>query len=153
MRKRITKYPYIVYILSIIFFALLNMNSCSENPSESEKEIELPASNLNYTDHIFPLFNVKCGSQSGCHSPNFGGQPARGLDLTSYQSIITHLIDGSELLVLPFQGEQSFLYNILLAPISGRDRMPKNRATLSVNNIIGIKTWIDEGAVQFVQPD
>jgi hypothetical protein len=58
------------------------------------------------------------------------------------------MIDGSELLVLEFQGEQSFLYNILLGPISGRRQMPPDRAPLSVNNILGIKTWIDEGAPQ-----
>ncbi len=111
--------------------------------------IVLPDSNLNYTEHIFLLFSVKCGSESGCHSPNFGGLPARGLDLTNYQNMITHLIDGSELLIIPFQGEESFLYNILLGPISSRPRMPKDRAPLTVNNIVGIRTWINEGAPQF----
>jgi len=111
--------------------------------------IVLPDSNLSYTDHIFPLFSVKCGSESGCHSMNFGGLPARGLDLTNYYNMITHLIDGNELLIIPFQGEQSILYNILLGPESGRPQMPKDRAPLSVNNILGIRTWINEGAPQF----
>ena len=56
------------------------------------------------------------------------------------------MIDGSELLVVEFQGEQSFLYNILLQPLSGRRRMPPDRQALSPNNVSGIKTWIDEGA-------
>ena len=120
---------------------------------DSSKEIVPPDSNLNYTDDIFPLFSVKCGSENGCHSPNFGGVPARNLDLTNYESIISHLIDGSERLVIPEQGEQSFLYNILLRPISGRRQMPPDRTPLSVNNIVGIRTWIDEGAHQLRQPN
>ncbi len=107
----------------------------------------LPESNLNYTDHISHLFRLRCGSENGCHSHlNTGGRPARGLDLTSYQSSITHLIDGSELIIIPGQGEQSFLYNILLGPVSGRSRMPKDRAPLTSVDTNGIRIWIDEGA-------
>jgi hypothetical protein len=122
------------------------MISCDDNPTESKVEITLPDSNLTYSEHIFPLFTAKCGSENGCHSPNFGSPAARNLDLTNYQSIRTHMIDDSELLVVEFQGEQSFLYNILLGPISGRRQMPPDRQPLSVNNIVGIRTWIDEGA-------
>jgi len=113
----------------------------------TDGEIVLPESNLSYTDHISPLFRLKCGSENGCHSYlNTGGPPARDLDLTNYQSTITHLIDGSELIIVPGQGEQSFLYNILLGPVSGRRQMPPDRTPLTINNIIGLKTWIDEGA-------
>jgi hypothetical protein len=153
MGKIISKNPFIFYIIIIVSFSVLYTSSCSKNPSDSSKEIILPDSNLNYTDHIFPLFTVKCGSESGCHSPNFGGVPARGLDLTRYDILIEHLIDGSTRLIIPFQGEESFLYHILLNPILGRRRMPPDRASLSPNNIFGIKTWIDEGALQFSQPD
>jgi len=148
MKKQYINYTYIIYIISIVALSILYMSSCEKNPTDSQSEIVLPDSNLTYTEHIFPLFTAKCGSESGCHSPNFGGVPARNLDLTNYQSIRTHMIDGSELLVLEFQGEQSFLYNILLGPLSGRRQMPPDRAPLSVNNIIGIRTWIDEGALQ-----
>ena len=148
MRKTISRYTFIIYVILISTLSILYMNSCEKNPSDSGGEITLPDSNLTYTEHIFPLFVAKCGSENGCHSPNFGTSPARNLDLTNYSSIRTHMIDGSELLVLEFQGEQSFLYNILLGPISGRRQMPPDRAPLSVNNIIGIRTWIDEGALQ-----
>jgi hypothetical protein len=146
MRKFVTKYPYIIYFLLISTLSMFYMISCEKNPTQTEGEITLPDSNLTYTEHIFPLFTAKCGSETGCHSPNFGGVPARDLDLTNYQSIRTHMVDGSELLVIEFQGGQSFLYNILLGPISGRRQMPPDRTPLSVNNIMGIKTWIDEGA-------
>jgi len=148
MRKMITKYQFIIYSIITLSISLLYMSSCSKNPADSDKDIILPDSNLTYTIDIFPLFSVKCGSEGGCHSPIFGGLPARGLDLTNYQSIMSHLIDGSEPLVIPERGEQSFLYNILLRPISGRRRMPADRTPLSLNNRNGIKTWIDEGALE-----
>lgn len=129
------------------------MSACEDNPADANNEIVLPDSNLNYNDHIFQLFTVECGSENGCHSTHTGGLPARGLDLTRYEVLIEHLVDGSERLVIPFQGDQSFLYNILLNPISGRRQMPPDRTPLSINNIVGIKTWIDEGAPQFAQPD
>ena len=107
----------------------------------------LPASNLTYTDHIKRLFRLKCGSENGCHSHlNTGGPPIRGLDLTSYQSILIHLIDGSEPIIVPGQSEQSFLYKILLGQISDRHQMPKNNPPLNSNDINGVKVWIDEGA-------
>ena len=153
MKKIISHYSFQFYTILLFSFSIIYTSSCSKNPTDPEKEFVLPDSNLNYTDHIFPLFTVKCGSENGCHSPNFGGVPAKGLDLTNYESVRTHMIDGSELLVIPYQGEQSFLYNILLKPISGRRQMPQDRTPLSVNNIVGIRTWIDEGAHQFRQPD
>ena len=153
MKNRMTISPFLIYIILIFSFSVLYMISCEENPADSGQDFVLPDSNLNYTDHIFPLFSVKCGSESGCHSPNFGGIPARGLDLTRYEILSEHLIDGSERLIIPFQGEQSFLYQILLTPISGRRQMPPDRSPLTINNIVGIKTWIDEGVPQFAQPD
>ena len=153
MKKIIANYPFLIYTILVFSFSVIYVSSCKENPADSSKDFVLPDSNLNYTDHIFPLFSVKCGSENGCHSPNFGGLPARGLDLTRYEILIEHLIDGSQRLIIPFQGEQSFLYHILLGPVSGRRQMPPDRTPLTINNIVGIKTWIDEGAHQFAQPD
>jgi hypothetical protein len=148
MKKILAKYRFILYTILVFIFSVLYTISCSKNPADSSGDIVLGDSNLTYTKDIFPLFNVKCGSESGCHSSKFGALPARGLDLTRYEILIDHMIDGSERLIIPGQGEQSFLYNILLTPISGRRQMPPDRTPLSVNNIVGIRTWIDEGAVQ-----
>ena len=153
MQKKIANNPFFIYTILVFLISVIYLSSCDDNPADSSKDIVLPDSNLNYSDHIFPLFTVKCGSENGCHSPNFGGLPAKGLDLTDYNSIRTHMIDGSEHLVIENQGELSFLYNILLSPISGRRQMPPDREPLSINNIVGVKTWIDEGAHQFAQPD
>jgi hypothetical protein len=114
-----------------------------------DNSIILPESNLNFTDHIQPLFRLRCGSENGCHAyNNTGGPPARGLEMINYQALIAHSIDGNEPLIVPGEAEQSFLYNILLGPQSGRPQMPKDRKPLNTNNLNGIKTWIDEGALQ-----
>jgi hypothetical protein len=115
-----------------------------------DNSIVLPESNLNYTDHLSYLFQVRCGSENGCHSHlNTGGPPARGLDITDYDDLINHIIDDSTNLIIPGQGEQSFLYKILLGPVSGRPQMPKDRPPLNSNNTNGIRGWIDEGAPEF----
>jgi hypothetical protein len=147
MKNVITKYPFILYVILIFSFSFLYTSSCSDNPNDPNKDFDLPDSNLTYMNDIWQFFTVKCGSENGCHSTFGGGLPARGLDLTNYQSIMSHRIDGSELLVIPTQGEQSFLYNILRNPISGRRQMPPDRTPLNPKNINSIKVWIDEGAL------
>ncbi|TFH01609.1 MAG: hypothetical protein E4H13_04440 [Calditrichales bacterium] len=127
----------------VISFILV---ACSNDPAGPEKEITLPESNLNYVEHIQPLLIVKCGSRSGCHS---SFEPARGLDLTNYQILINHEVDGNVRLVIPGQGISSFLYNILREPLLTTTRMPKDEPALSANNQEGIRIWIDEGAQQF----
>jgi hypothetical protein len=59
-----------------------------------DNSITLPESNLNFTEHIQPLFRLRCGNvKGGCHSfTNIGGPPAGGLELISYQNIMSHLI-------------------------------------------------------------
>jgi hypothetical protein len=152
MNKIKTLYPFFICVTLAFLISTLSTNSCT-SPTDAEKEITLPDSNLNYTDHIFPLFSAKCGSEDGCHSTYFGSLPANGLDLTQYDNLINHLVNDSEPIIIPGHGAESFLYRILLEPLLGRRQMPPDRAPLSVNNIKGIKTWIDEGAPQFAPPD
>ena len=152
MHKIKTIYPFFIFAALVFLISTLSNNSC-KSPTDADKEITLPDSNLNYTDDIFPLFSAKCGSENGCHSTYFGGIPANGLDLTQYENLINHMVEGSERIIIPGHGAESFLYRILLEPLLGRRQMPPDRAPLSVNNINGIKTWIDEGALQFAPPD
>lgn len=129
----------LIAIASVIFTI-----SCTKKAAEPEKEIILPESDLNYTDHIYPLFVQKCGYKSGCHSSY---EPARGLDLTVYENFIDHYIDGVVPLIIEGDGGNSFLYNILIEPeVLGRLRMPLYDPPLSANQIVGIRQWIDEDA-------
>ena len=116
---------------------------CGTNTTEADQEIDLPESDLNFTEHIHPLFLQKC---SRCHS---SFEPEGNLDLTDYQSIESHYIDGNVPLMIKGDGQNSFLYNILLGPLLDTPRMPYNEAPLSANYIVAIRQWIDEGAPQF----
>lgn len=115
-----------------------------------DNSIVLPENNLTFDNHIQPLFRLRCGNVTGgCHSyTNISGPPAKRLDIISYQQVITHLVDESVPLVNVGDGENSFLYQILLGPVSAHPQMPKNRIPLTANNADGIKTWINEGAQQ-----
>ncbi len=145
MRNLILKYSFVLCFIIAFAVPLFYISACNTN-TEPEEEIILPDSDLNYTEHIQRLFLVKCASRNGCHSYP---EPQRGLDLTEYQSFISHFVEGSVPLIIPGYGADSFLYNILREPLLTVSRMPKNEKPLSANNIVGIRTWIDEGAPQF----
>ena len=145
MRNLLLKYSFVWCFVFAFAGPIFYISACNTN-TEPEEEIILPDSDLNYIDDIHRLFVVKCASRNGCHSyPD----PARGLDLTEYQNTISHFVEGSVPLIIPGYGADSFLYNILREPLLTASRMPKNEKPLSANNIVGIRTWIDEGAPQF----
>ena len=146
MRKILLRYTHQFYLILITMLSILTILACSDNATEPQKEIVLPEKGLNFETHIKPLFINKCASGSGCHS---AFDPANGLNLTDYQTIMTHFAAGTEQLVIPGQADQSFLYNILLGPLLGIPRMPTDLPPLNSNNINGVKTWINEGAEQF----
>jgi len=135
-----------VFIIIFAFvFLLILVQSCSEN-STNPTTPEIPATGVTYSDHIQPLFIAKCAS-SGCH--NFTDK-AGGLNLTEYSSVILHKVNtsiGPEDLVKPGDGEGSFLYQILIQRILETPRMPDGEPPLNEQNRLGVKTWIDEGAL------
>ena len=134
------------YLILVLATSLFYTTACDTNATGPEKDIVLPDSNLNYIEHIQPLLITKCASRNGCHG---SFEPARGLDLTDYQLITTHLAVGSENLVWPGESEISFLYNILQGPFLNVPRMPLYEPMLQAKYIQGIKQWIDEGADEF----
>ena len=146
MRTIISEYKFHVYVLIITLIALLTIAACSDNPAEAQEDIVLPEKDLNFEAHIKPLFINKCANRSGCHS---AFEPANGLNLTDYQTVMTHFAAGTERLVIPGQADLSFLYNILRGPMLNVPRMPLEELSLNSNNINGVKTWINEGAEQF----
>lgn len=101
--------------------------------------IVFPASGVSYFKHVEPLFQQRCAF-AGCH---FGMNAPMGLDLSapSYQRLRNH----QPSLVIPGNATESFL----VKKIDGRfpPRMPLNQTPLTANQIEGIKTWINEGAL------
>ena len=138
--KRVQNNVLFTFILVI---GLASINSCKDKGTNPEDQVfTLPDSNLTYIDHIRPMFVAKCTSRSGCHSTV---DQAGGLDLTNYQDIRQHMVNGSIPLVFSGDGENSILYQILLTSYLDRPRMPIDGPYLNTNNSRGVKTWIDEG--------
>ena len=133
---------YLIFLYSIIYL-LVAFTACKDKGTNPEDQvIILPPGDLTYIENIRPLFVAKCASRSGCHSTT---DQAGGLDLTDYQSIRQHLLNGTIPLVIDGDGEHSVLYEILLASYLGRPRMPLDGPYLDTNNTNGVKRWIDGG--------
>jgi hypothetical protein len=111
-----------------------------EGPSDPEiSDIIFPPSNVSYSGHVDALFQQRCAF-SGCHA---GANPQRGLDLLapSYAALRNHL----PALVVAGEPDNSLLVQILEGTI--QPRMPFNRTPLTANQTEGIRTWINEGAL------
>lgn len=135
------KMYYLLILLSVIILAVIG--ACKDSGTDPADQVFiLPDSNLTYIDHIKPMFTAKCASHNGCHS---SFDQAGGLNLTDYESIITHQVNVSTPLVIYGNGDYSALYRILLAAYSGIPRMPLDGPYLNTNNSDGVRIWIDEG--------
>lgn len=129
-----------LFIIPVVFLG------CSNSGTEPDENIILPENNLNFSDHIYPLFSSKCSSRNGCHTFN---NPAANLSLTDYNDIINHFMNNtpSEPLVRIGDGENSPLYIVLVQDgFLGVQQMPLNGPYLNSNQYDGVKTWITEGA-------
>ena len=89
---------------------------------------------MSFSQHVQPLFTQKC---SGCH----GTSDALDLTPPMYASLMSY----QPQLVISGEGENSLLVQIL----DGRavPQMPPGSERLTDNQIAGIKTWINEGAL------
>lgn len=96
------------------------------------------------------VFNISC-AQSSCHG---GSNPEEDLDLTSPEAAFASLVgvDGHEadmVRVVPFDAENSLLYQCLLGEVEGVSLMPEGAIEpIDQYKIDGIKQWIDDGAEQ-----
>ena len=143
MKKSIQRSSVFILVYSLLIILVLSCSDSGTNPQD--KEFTLPDSNLTYDDDIGPLLLAKCGSLSGCHTP---ADMAGGLDLTQYQNILLHSVEtsiGPRKLVFSGDGENSFLYRVLMENYFETPRMPFEGPYLNKNNSDGIKIWIDEG--------
>jgi len=127
---------YKFYIVLIIASIILLAQSCDDTLTSTDvNNIIMPDSNVSYSKHIAPVFEVKCVP---CH--NNTGRKEAGLDLSSWSAatldprIIARGSDSTSVLVFSIEGVPSYAP----MPPSGR---------LIDNHIKGIRTWIREGAL------
>ena len=121
-------------------FIVLVPGCKDQGPSDPDvSDIVFPASGVSYSAHVDALFQQRCAF-SGCHA---GANPQRGLDLLapSYDALRNHL----PTLVIVGEPDNSLLVQMLEGTV--QPRMPYNRTPLTVNQLTGIRTWINEGAL------
>ena len=97
---------------------------------------------IDYQSEIQPIFNNNCGN---CHLGNSSG----GLNLSSYTNLMNGA--GGDPVVIPFDHENSPIYDRITRPESSQGDMPPS-GSLSQGEIDIIAAWIDEGALEVEAP-
>jgi hypothetical protein len=126
----------ILYTVLLIFCAALFYFGCDDSSTDIDND-EIPSSNVSYSQHIQPIFNVKCVN---CHGV---GITEAGLDLTTWSgttadpSIVVPTLPENSKLVWSIEGNPAVPP---MPPIESPYR------PLTENQIRGVKTWIAEGA-------
>lgn len=121
-------------VLVVSFIGLVFFSACKDSvPGITDV---IPSSNVSYSQHIQPIFNVYC-TKSGCHD-DF--TMAGGLSLTNWNNTRQNYLN-----VEPGYPGNSKLY-IDVSGQSATPMPPPGYGALSANQINGIKTWISEGA-------
>lgn len=128
--------------LIIIVMAVGMWGGCKDtNPGlasgESPSNVLFPSSNVSYRYQVQPLFNQACGAVSGCHDD---GAHESILKLTTYYNLVISLPG----IVAPGKPDASTLVFRIQGSVG--QRMPPTTNRLNDNQIIGIRTWIAEGA-------
>ncbi|MBN1406178.1 MAG: hypothetical protein JW956_00225 [Calditrichaceae bacterium] len=149
---RIIKYFRFLIFFGIII-GLFYLISCSEGTNPNDKKFVLPEKDLSFYEHIEPLFNIRCGMESGCHSPTDISNPFTYNDLTILEALKNYRLSNNDYRLIELEVDQlnpqsSILYLILSEGFPDyKDLMPpfpKDR--LTTNQLNGIKQWIREGA-------
>jgi len=123
------KAALIIFITGFIFIS----NGCKD---KLPPEQEIPETDVSYTKHIQPVFELKCNT-SGCHNDE---NRAGGISLTSYQNTTSDLS-----VVFPGQPQNSRLA-VSIQPSTSIPMPPPAYPPLTENQVQGIITWIKEGA-------
>lgn len=130
MKKHSVKYSIVLSLIILVFIS----QSCDDSLTSSDVDkIVMPDSNVSYSAHIAPVFEVKCVP---CHNSQ---RSEAGIDLSSW---VNATRDPS--IIFPGSDSTSILvYSIERFPPYAP--MPPNE-WLKRNHIDGIRTWIREGA-------
>jgi hypothetical protein len=125
-----------INFLFFLLFAAFAMYSGCDDTGVQIDEREIPASDVSYQQHIQPVFEVKCAT-SGCHED---ATRAGGLSLTSWFNTTAPGV------VNPFQPQNSRLVWAIEGQAGISPMPPIGFRPLTLNQINGIKKWIEEGA-------
>lgn len=90
-------------------------------------------SNVNYEDHILPIFEQHCAE---CHGAD---DPEEGLQVTTYQALMAGSIYGS--VIKPGDPDNSYLVELVV-----KGQMPKKGPDLNQAELDTIIAWVKAGA-------
>jgi hypothetical protein len=128
-------------LLSLIIISILFLQGCDDTlTTENVDNKPIPADNVSFSQHIYPVFQVKCAF-SGCHAqPN----PTDGIDLSSWAGVTA-----DPNIVFPGEPDLSRLVWTIDPSISGVSKMPPvgYARPVTTEQLRGIRTWIAEGAL------
>ena len=112
--------------------------SCDDTQTiEDIDKKPIPASNVSFSQNIYPVLNVKCNN-SGCHNDE---SRAGGVSLTSWSNVTD-----PNIVVKGDPSTSKLVWSIDRLP--GAKWMPPNGYPgLTEEQRTGIKTWITEGAL------
>ena len=97
---------------------------------------------VSYSADILPILNKNCVS---CHREGGKGFEKVGLSMASYETLLQGSVNGK--VVIPGEGYASTLAILVEHEVEETVTMPFEKAQLSSEDIMTIKTWIDEGAL------
>jgi uncharacterized membrane protein len=127
------KSKHMPQVIFLILMATLFLNACNNNA---------PQNTVSYKQDIQPMLKQHC---SECHSAGGAGSLTSGLKLTSYQDIMLGTKFG------PVIKAGDSISSTLVILVEGRAdtsiNMPHgNRPSLSDQEALTLRQWIDEGA-------
>ena len=129
------------YSATLLGVALLLAAGCKdEGPTDPDvSDIVFPPSNVSYSQHVDALFQQRCAF-GGCHA---GANAQAGLNLLapSYDALRNHFPQ----LIVVGEPDNSILVQRLEGTL--QPQMPYMRQPLTSNQLTGIRTWINEGAL------
>lgn len=125
------KYKYLI-LITILFLL-----GCDDSQSVKDlDQIIIPSSNVSFSEHIFPVLNLKC-TYSGCHNDE---SRAGNYSVTTWSNVVQPGV------VNPGDTTTSRLVWAIEGQLGSAPMPPINYPALTINQIKGIKTWIAEGA-------
>ncbi len=132
------KYYKTYYIVFLISLSVV-IYSCKKDP-------EIPLTSTGFPTEVETIISAKCAT-SGCHN-NLSYAGAANLNLTTYANLFKGSFSGST--VIPFRSDFSSLSYFIntysdLGPINN-PTMPLNASSLSKQEVVTIKNWINAGA-------
>ncbi len=123
------------FVIATFLFSLF---SCDDTLTvEDIDKKPIPAVNVRFSENIYPILNIKCNS-SGCHNDE---SRAGNISLTTWSNVTDPRI-----IVKGDTTTSVLVWSITKIP--GAKWMPPNNfPPLTPEQIRGIKTWIQEGAL------